>query len=57
MPIGFHLDDIECAIFGLTDEICDKPIGGFHGDDDEPEDDSCIGGLHGEFREKDRGVE
>lgn len=58
MPIGFHFDDIERAYFGLTDDNYEDqlynlpPIGGIHGDSDDTEDDSCIGGMHGEFREK-----
>lgn len=53
MPIGFHFDDIERAYFGLDDQLYDsKPIGGFHEDYDNIGDDSCIGGMHGEFREK-----
>jgi hypothetical protein len=64
MAIGFHFDEIECAYFGLTEDNYDDqlynptpicgitPIGGFHGDSDDTEDDSCIGGMHGEFREK-----
>ena len=64
MAIGFHFDEIERAFFGLTednydDQLCNPtpicgiaPIGGIHGDSDDTEDDSCIGGMHGEFREK-----
>lgn len=53
MPIGFHFDEIERAYFGLDDQLYDStPISGIHGDSDDTEDDSCIGGMHGEFREK-----
>lgn len=55
MSIGFHFDDIECAFFGLENQLYDStPIGGFHRDEDDTEDDSCIGGMHGEFREKEQ---
>ena len=55
MSIGFHFDDIECAFFGFDDQLYDStPIGGFHGDKDDTEDDSCICGMHGEFREKEQ---
>ena len=53
MPIGFHFDEIERAYFRLDDQLYDStPISGIHGDSDDTEDDSCIGGMHGEFREK-----
>lgn len=55
MSIGFHFDDIECAFFELENQLYDStPIGGFHGDEDDTEDDSCIDGMHGEFREKEQ---
>lgn len=55
MPIGYHFDDIERAFFGLDDQLYDStPISGIHDDVDETEDDSCIGGMHGEFREKEQ---
>lgn len=58
MPIGIHFDDIERAYFGITEDKYDDqlynstPISGIHGDSYDTEDDSCIGGMHGEFREK-----
>lgn len=53
MSIGFHFDDVERAFFGLDDKLYDStPIGGFHEDCGDTGDESCIGGMHGEFREK-----
>ena len=60
MLIGFQFDDIERAYFGLTEDSEDNyddqlydstPISGIHEDSYDMEDDSCIGGMHGEFRE------
>ena len=58
MPIGIHFDDIERAYFGIIEDNYDDqlydstPISGIHGVEDDSENDSCIGGMHGEFREK-----
>ena len=41
------------CFFGLKNKLYDStPIGGFHGDEDDTECESCIDGMYGDFRER-----